>query len=145
MVGKTHSQTLPLVSETVRAKSSFKWTTVEIALAACEKGPQSLGDDSRSLLYQESSSCKRSLPRPHQPRLACDWTLTVAPEVVRVREKRMSGICRTRLAEERKQWRKDHPFVSTHLLLNSPSKGTIPSPGILRETVKGCRWLHESS
>lgn len=24
----------------------------------------------------------------------------------------MSGICRTRLAEERKQWRKDHPFVS---------------------------------
>jgi hypothetical protein len=21
------------------------------------------------------------------------------------------GICRTRLAEERKQWRKDHPFV----------------------------------
>ncbi|GJJ12551.1 SUMO conjugating enzyme Hus5 [Clathrus columnatus] len=22
----------------------------------------------------------------------------------------MSGICRTRLAEERKQWRKDHPF-----------------------------------
>lgn len=24
----------------------------------------------------------------------------------------MSGICRMRLAEERKQWRKDHPFVS---------------------------------
>jgi len=24
----------------------------------------------------------------------------------------MSGICRTRLTEERKQWRKDHPFVS---------------------------------
>lgn len=24
----------------------------------------------------------------------------------------MSGITRTRLAEERKQWRKDHPFVS---------------------------------
>ena len=23
----------------------------------------------------------------------------------------MSGICRPRLAEERKQWRKDHPFV----------------------------------
>ena len=23
----------------------------------------------------------------------------------------MSGICRARLAEERKQWRKDHPFV----------------------------------
>jgi hypothetical protein len=23
----------------------------------------------------------------------------------------MAGICRTRLAEERKQWRKDHPFV----------------------------------
>lgn len=23
----------------------------------------------------------------------------------------MSGICRLRLAEERKQWRKDHPFV----------------------------------
>ena len=23
----------------------------------------------------------------------------------------MSGICRSRLAEERKQWRKDHPFV----------------------------------
>jgi ubiquitin-conjugating enzyme E2 I len=23
----------------------------------------------------------------------------------------MSGICRTRLTEERKQWRKDHPFV----------------------------------
>ncbi|KAG5735937.1 hypothetical protein E4T56_gene4903, partial [Termitomyces sp. T112] len=22
----------------------------------------------------------------------------------------MSGICRPRLAEERKQWRKDHPF-----------------------------------
>jgi hypothetical protein len=28
----------------------------------------------------------------------------------------MSGICRTRLAEERKQWRKDHPFVSTTFL-----------------------------
>lgn len=24
----------------------------------------------------------------------------------------MSGICRPRLAEERKLWRKDHPFVS---------------------------------
>lgn len=24
---------------------------------------------------------------------------------------KMSGICRARLAEERKQWRKDHPFV----------------------------------
>ncbi len=23
----------------------------------------------------------------------------------------MAGICRNRLAEERKQWRKDHPFV----------------------------------
>jgi ubiquitin-conjugating enzyme E2 I len=23
----------------------------------------------------------------------------------------MAGICRTRLAEERKQWRKDHPYV----------------------------------
>ena len=23
----------------------------------------------------------------------------------------MSGICRPRLTEERKQWRKDHPFV----------------------------------
>lgn len=29
----------------------------------------------------------------------------------------MAGICRTRLAEERKQWRKDHPFVC----LNSPN------------------------
>ena len=29
----------------------------------------------------------------------------------------MSGICRSRLAEERKQWRKDHPFVSGHLCL----------------------------
>ena len=28
----------------------------------------------------------------------------------------MSGICRARLAEERKQWRKDHPFVSVHCL-----------------------------
>ena len=29
--------------------------------------------------------------------------------------RRMAGICRTRLAEERKQWRKDHPFVSLEL------------------------------
>ncbi|KAG6832045.1 SUMO conjugating enzyme Hus5 [Tricholoma furcatifolium] len=34
----------------------------------------------------------------------------------------MSGICRTRLAEERKQWRKDHPFVSGLL----PSHLVIP-------------------
>ena len=27
----------------------------------------------------------------------------------------MSGICRARLAEERKQWRKDHPFVRVNL------------------------------
>lgn len=27
----------------------------------------------------------------------------------------MSGICRARLAEERKQWRKDHPFVRVFL------------------------------
>ena len=27
----------------------------------------------------------------------------------------MSGICRARLAEERKQWRKDHPFVRLHV------------------------------
>ena len=41
----------------------------------------------------------------------------------------MTGICRTRLAEERKQWRKDHPFVrpafvsttNTHSLLSPPS------------------------
>jgi len=26
----------------------------------------------------------------------------------------MSGICRSRLAEERKQWRKDHPYVRPH-------------------------------
>ena len=30
-------------------------------------------------------------------------------------DKAMSGICRTRLAEERKQWRKDHPFVCSVL------------------------------
>ena len=28
----------------------------------------------------------------------------------------MSGICRPRLAEERKQWRKDHPFVRVDLV-----------------------------
>lgn len=33
----------------------------------------------------------------------------------------MSGICRPRLAEERKQWRKDHPFVSVSRLLLIPS------------------------
>ena len=31
----------------------------------------------------------------------------------------MSGICRTRLAEERKQWRKDHPFVSCPISTSS--------------------------
>lgn len=38
----------------------------------------------------------------------------------------MSGICRTRLAEERKQWRKDHPFVSfiTVLSLSIRAKQT---------------------
>ena len=32
----------------------------------------------------------------------------------------MAGICRTRLAEERKQWRKDHPFVCPSLLVFHP-------------------------
>ena len=36
----------------------------------------------------------------------------------------MSGICRTRLAEERKQWRKDHPFVSPSSNRFSSPKGT---------------------
>lgn len=34
----------------------------------------------------------------------------------------MSGICRARLAEERKQWRKDHPFVSRVLSLDRDRK-----------------------
>lgn len=37
----------------------------------------------------------------------------------------MAGICRARLAEERKQWRKDHPFVrvcSTHVVPNADGR-----------------------
>jgi hypothetical protein len=30
-----------------------------------------------------------------------------------------SAICRARLTEERKQWRKDHPFVSTATIFRS--------------------------
>lgn len=41
----------------------------------------------------------------------------------------MSGIALGRLAEERKQWRKDHPFVSllhtTVLKMNTGSKGFV--------------------
>lgn len=69
--------------------------------------------------------------RPHQPVARRQLLLTSAPTVrlgiprgrlsspppVGSRPTRsclhtaMSGICRARLAEERKQWRKDHPFV----------------------------------
>ena len=62
----------------------------------------------------------------------------------------MSGICRTRLAEERKQWRKDHPFVSCPIspcftldfLPHSPSKymetdGFVPVFRLLVSRVFG--------
>ena len=45
----------------------------------------------------------------------------------------MSGICRTRLAEERKQWRKDHPFVRSPfnvvlvLGVHRPQSSPVPS------------------
>ena len=45
----------------------------------------------------------------------------------------MSGICRARLAEERKQWRKDHPFVRVNLhdvrtVLLRPVQGFYAKP-----------------
>lgn len=48
----------------------------------------------------------------------------------------MSGICRPRLTEERKQWRKDHPFVRVvfggssvaHTLLIYHSQGFYAKP-----------------
>lgn len=80
----------------------------------------------------------------------------------------MSGICRPRLAEERKQWRKDHPFVSFFfgpnlsgstvnatfcvcsasdlhewiwLTFRTPHSWFLP--GILCKTRKGRWWFHE--
>jgi len=46
----------------------------------------------------------------------------------------MSGICRMRLAEERKQWRKDHPFVSAsgvsmHLMWPSALSASLRNIG----------------
>jgi hypothetical protein len=61
----------------------------------------------------------------------------------------MSGICRPRLAEERKQWRKDHPFVSSSsvlLIASIPIPISIPITrhiGLLRETCQGSGWLYE--
>jgi len=52
----------------------------------------------------------------------------------------MSGICRTRLAEERKQWRKDHPFVSPSSKRFSSPKGTCyPESSALVDSVAGGR------
>jgi len=65
----------------------------------------------------------------------------------------MSGICRPRLAEERKQWRKDHPFVRTPLqllILCSYTQCTNFVPckrdtiGLLRETCQSSGWIYES-
>lgn len=63
----------------------------------------------------------------------------------------MAGICRTRLAEERKQWRKDHPFVwHIQILfkmladLYSTLTQHIPSQsGLLCATFKILGWLYE--
>lgn len=80
----------------------------------------------------------------------------------------MSGIAFSRLTQERKAWRKDHPFVSSiqhwpkppggwgglspQLLMNGQdgilhTLFTNPSsliPGICCRTNKKCRWNHES-
>lgn len=64
----------------------------------------------------------------------------------------MSGICRPRLAEERKQWRKDHPFVRQPFSVAFTLFMQIPIKlydlcciliGLLRETSQGDRWIYE--
>ena len=52
----------------------------------------------------------------------------------------MSGICRTRLAEERKQWRKDHPFVSCPILPDSTLGSPIHFPPRRMETDGFLSW-----
>ena len=48
----------------------------------------------------------------------------------------MSGICRPRLAEERKQWRKDHPFVcQIHRQCHS-SNSTVVQQGFYAKPSK---------
>jgi hypothetical protein len=56
----------------------------------------------------------------------------------------MSGICRPRLAEERKQWRKDHPFVRGSVCSDILWALIGQFTGILREAYQVSRWFHES-
>lgn len=54
----------------------------------------------------------------------------------------MSGICRARLAEERKQWRKDHPFVRPSLS-KCLQRCANRSAGVLREANESARRIYE--
>lgn len=48
-------------------------------------------------------------------------------------ETTMSGICRSRLAEERKQWRKDHPYVCSSSAEPAPPSVLVDEPRTQRE------------
>ena len=55
----------------------------------------------------------------------------------------MSGICRARLAEERKQWRKDHPYVRAPIDRCFYFTWIDFILGLFRKTHKGARWFVE--
>jgi hypothetical protein len=70
----------------------------------------------------------------------CTFHLFYSHPQQRLDTSRMSGICRPRLAEERKQWRKDHPFVSDSIPdircsgLHSPGQASLHSQRALSRT-----------
>lgn len=60
----------------------------------------------------------------------------------------MAGICRIRLQEERKQWRKDHPFVCGRnfwrggaVVADDPH--LLAVVGVLCPTCERCGWVAE--
>jgi hypothetical protein len=83
-----------------------------------------LANEFMSGVLKLSFDTKAKMPRQLDSRLHCLTTFglnrLLVPTIDRIEStspspphyiSNMSGICRPRLAEERKQWRKDHPFV----------------------------------
>lgn len=57
----------------------------------------------------------------------------------------MSGIALSRLAQERKAWRKDHPFVSTTVLSNGLFLQLHTELGLFLVTFFNVKWSYKAA